>query len=213
MRHLRFGAAVALLASTALFLDRRGAEIIPARQSLGTFPRLLGTWTGTDVQIPQDALAVLGPGDFLLRIYENRGRQEPYVDLFVAYFPSQRTGDTIHSPKHCLPGTGWLPIESSRMTVSLPGRAPFQANRYVIAKGDQRQFVLYWYLAHDRALANEYWAKFYLIADAISMNRSDGSLIRLTTPITAGEGTDKAQQRLLAFAGNLIPLVNDYIPR
>jgi EpsI family protein len=98
------------------------------------------------------------------------------------------------------------------MTISLPGRAPFEANRYVIAKGEQRQFVLYWYLAHDRALASEYWAKFYLIADAISMNRSDGSLIRLTTPITA-EGPYSAQQRLLAFAGNLIPLVNNYIPR
>jgi EpsI family protein len=210
---LRFGVAVALLAATALLLHGRSGEIIPARQPLGSFPRLLGSWTGTDVQIPQDALEVLGPGDFLLRVYENRVQQEPYVDLFVAYFPSQRTGDTIHSPKHCLPGAGWLPIESSRVTISLPGRAPFEANRYVIAKGEQRQFVLYWYLAHDRALASEYWAKFYLIADAISMNRSDGSLVRLTTPITAGEGTDRAQRRLLAFAGHLIPVVNDYIPR
>jgi EpsI family protein len=212
--HLRFAVVVALLGSTALLLrGRSGNEIIPARQSLSTFPRVLGGWTGTDVQIPQDALDVLGPGDFLLRAYEDRLQQEPQVDLFVAYFPSQRVGDTIHSPKHCLPGAGWLPVESGRVTISLPGRAPFQANRYVIAKGEERQFVLYWYLAHDRALASEYWAKFYLISDAIKMNRSDGSLIRLTTPLRRGEGTDSAQLRLLAFAGNLISLVNDYIPR
>jgi EpsI family protein len=212
--HPKFAVAIALLGSTALLLARRsGSEIIPARQPLSSFPRLLGAWSGTDIAIPQDTLEVLGPGDFLLRAYENQVQHEPYVDLFVAYFPSQRTGDTIHSPKHCLPGAGWLPVESGRVTVSLPGRAPFQVNRYVIAKGEERQFVLYWYLAHDRALASEYGAKFYLISDAIKMNRSDGSLIRLTTPLGAGEGTDSAQHRLLAFAENFIPFVNDYIPR
>jgi EpsI family protein len=212
--HLKFAVAVALLGSTAFVLrGRSGNEVIPARQPLSTFPRVLGVWSGTDIPIPQDALEVLGPGDFLLRAYQNRVQQQPDVDLFVAYFPSQRAGDTIHSPKHCLPGAGWLPVESGRMTLSLPGRAPFPANRYVIAKGGDRQFVLYWYFAHDRTLASEYWAKFYLISDAITMNRSDGSLIRLTTPIPIGEGSDSAQRRLLAFAGGLVPLVNDYIPR
>jgi EpsI family protein len=212
--HLKFAVAVALLGSTAFLLrGRSGNEIIPARQPLSTFPRVLGVWSGTDIPIPQDALEVLGPGDFLLRAYQNRVQQQPDVDLFVAYFPSQRAGDTIHSPKNCLPGAGWLPVESGRMTLSLPGRAPFPANRYVIANGGDRQFVLYWYFAHDRTLASEYWAKFYLISDAITMNRSDGSLIRLTTPIRMGEGSDSAQRRLLAFAGGLVPLVNDYIPR
>ena len=90
---------------------------------------------------------VLGAGDFLLRVYQDSSRRQPYVDLFLAYFPSQRTGDTIHSPKHCLPGSGWLPVESSRVTLALPGHSPFLANRYVIAKGTDRQLVLYWYLA------------------------------------------------------------------
>jgi EpsI family protein len=73
--------------------------------------------------------------------------------------------------------------------------------------------VLYWYLAHDRVVASEYWAKFYLVADAIRMDRSDGSLVRVTTAITGGESADDAQQRLLAFAGNVVPLLNDYVPR
>jgi len=161
----------------------------------------------------QDILDILGPGDFLQRFYENTAASQPYVDLFLAYFPSQRAGDTIHSPKHCLPGAGWLPTESSRISISLPDHRPFEANRYVIAKGDERQLVLYWYLAHDRALASEYWAKFYLIADSIRLNRSDGSLIRIITPLPSGESVDAAQQRLLAFAANVVPRLDRYIPR
>jgi EpsI family protein len=83
----------------------------------------------------------------------------------------------------------------------------------VIAKGGDRQLVLYWYLAHDRVVASEYWAKVYLVADAIRMNRSDGSLVRFTTAITGGESADDAQQRLLTFAGNVVPLLDDYVPR
>ena len=135
------------------------------------------------------------------------------MDLFIAYFPSQRTGDTIHSPKHCLPGAGWLPIESQRITISLPGESPHFANRYVIAKGNDRQLVLYWYLAHNRAVASEYWAKFYLVADAMRLNRSDGALFRVTTPLQAGEAADSAQERLLSLAGETTPLLSRYIPR
>ncbi len=212
--YLRFLLAAALLAATATFLHRRnGNEIIAARQSLSSFPSALGDWKGTDVPIPPDALKVLGPGDFLLRTYENEAEAEPQVDLFLAYFPSQRAGDTIHSPKHCLPGAGWSPVASDRVTLNLPAHSPFSANRYIIAKGGDRQLVLYWYLAHDRAVASEYWAKFYLVADAMRMNRSDGSLVRFTTPISGQETPDSAQQRLLAFADRVGPLLGNYVPR
>jgi EpsI family protein len=156
---------------------------------------------------------VLGPGDFLLRMYQRWDGSQPPVDLFIAYFPSQRTGDTIHSPKHCLPGAGWLPVESTRIRLSLPEHAPFPANRYVISKGESRQLVLYWYWAHDRGLASEYWAKVYLVADAMRMNRSDGALVRIITEMLPGETVETAQRRLAPFASGIVPLFNDYIPR
>jgi EpsI family protein len=212
--HSRFAVVAVLLAATALFLHARSRnEVLPAREPLADFPHQLGEWTGTDVTIQQEVLDVLGAGDFLLRVYQDSSRRQPYVDLFLAYFPSQRTGDTIHSPKHCLPGSGWLPVESTRVTLSLPGRSPFLANRYVIAKGTDRQLVLYWYLAHDRAVASEYWAKFYLVADSIRLSRSDGSLVRVTTPLRPGETTDAAQARLISFADKFSPLLNQYVPR
>jgi EpsI family protein len=167
---------------------------------------------GTDVSIDKETLDVLGPGDFLLRIYQNTAAETP-VDLFIAYFPSQRVGDTIHSPKHCLPGAGWQPLESGRVALSLPGRPAFLATRYLIARGSDRKLVWYWYQAHDRALASEYWAKFYLIADAIRMNRSDGSLVRLITPLGNRERSGDAETRLLTLAGQVVPLLNSYVPR
>jgi EpsI family protein len=212
--HLRFTLAAALLAATAIFLHARSRnEVIPARPPIASFPTQLGEWTGSTVDISKDVLDVLGDGDFLLRVYQNTSTQAPYVDLFLAYFPTQRAGDTIHSPKNCLPGAGWSPVESSRIQISLPGHVPFPANRYVIAKGTDRQLVLYWYWAHDRAVASEYWAKFYLVADSIRLNRSDGALVRVTTPLRPGETTDAAQYRLLSFTENLVPLINQYVPR
>jgi EpsI family protein len=95
----------------------------------------------------------------------------------------------------------------------LPGHEPFPANRYVIAKGDARELVLYWYWAHNRGVASEYWAKFYLVKDSMQMNRSDGALVRITTPMEPAETIDAAQQRLLPFAGDVGPLLNTYIPR
>jgi EpsI family protein len=127
--------------------------------------------------------------------------------------PSQRAGDTIHSPKHCLPGSGWSPIESLPVTLTLPGHSPFPATRYVIAQGEFRRVVLYWYWAHDRGVANEYWAKYYLVADSIKLHRSDGALVRITTPLNPGETADAAQQRILPFVNDVGPLLNTFIPR
>ncbi len=231
--HLQFALAALLLTVTAVFLQTRSrSEVFPPRQPLSSLPHELANWVGTDVTLPKDTLEILGPGDFLLRLYRyvsprndspgNRSgdvsaevawASHPYVDLFVAYFPSQRAGDTIHSPRNCLPGAGWSPLESKRITISVPGRAPFPANRYVIGKGVERRLVLYWYWAHDSGIASEYWAKFYLVADSIRMNRSDGALIRVTTPLKREENANMAEERLVSFAGQVVPILDNYIPR
>jgi len=210
----RFIVAVVLLAGTALLLQARSRnEVFPPRAPLASFPEQLETWSGADVEITKEIRDVLGPGDFLLRIYRPEDRTKPDTDLFIAYFPSQRAGDTIHSPKNCLPGAGWTPIDSQRTTVSLEGHAPFVVNRYVIAKGTDRQLVLYWYWAHNRAVASEYWARVYLVTDSIRLNRSDGALVRITTRILPGETVDSAMQRVLPFAGKVVPLLDQYIPQ
>jgi EpsI family protein len=209
----RFATTVVLLAVTALVLrTRNSAETVPPHKGLQYFPRNFGSWSSVDLPLTQDVLDVLGPGDFLLRDYQNQSAGAP-VGLFIAYFPSQRSGDTIHSPKNCLPGAGWTPLRSDRISLNFPGHAPFRANRYVIARGQERQLVLYWYWAHNRAVASEYWAKYYLVADSIRMHRSDGSLIRFTTMILPGEKVEAAQQRVLALGNQVVPAIENYVPR
>jgi EpsI family protein len=210
----RFLAAALLVAAAALLLQARSrTEVFPLRQPLREFPAQLAGWRGTDVTLEPDVLKKLGPGDFLLRVYQNQENPQLYFDLFIAYFRSQRAGDTIHSPQNCLPGAGWIPIEQSRITIAVPGHAPFPANRFVIAKGEARQLVLYWYWAHDRGVASDYWAKYYLVADSIRMNRSDGSLVRLKTPIFQGETAADAERRVLPFANYIVPRLASYIPK
>jgi EpsI family protein len=211
---LRFALATALIAVTAILLQARGRnEVMPRRLPLSSFPAQLANWDSVEIEQDAKTLEVLGPGDFLERVYQDPDEKLPNVDLFLAYFPSQRTGDTIHSPQHCLPGSGWNPEENVRVTLSLPGHDPFPANRYVVSKAGERELVLYWFWAHDRGVASEYWAKYYLVKDAIRMNRSDGSLVRFVTPMLPGERSDAAQQRLLPFTSAVAPLLDDYIPR
>ena len=211
---LRFSLSAALIALTAVFLQGRGhTEIIPQRLPLSAFPAQLGNWDSTLLGLDQNTLEKLGPGDFMERVYHDPARKLPAVDLFIAYFPSQRTNDTFHSPQRCLPGAGWSPEENVRVMLPMPGHAPFPANRYVISKAGSRELVLYWFWAHDRGVASEYWAKFYLVKDAIRLNRSDGSLVRLVTPMFPGETPDAAQQRILPLASSVVPLLDDYIPK
>jgi EpsI family protein len=211
---LRFAVAVTLIALTAILLQARGrTEIIPNRLPLSAFPAQLENWNSAQIELDKETLAILGAGDFMERVYQNPAAGLPTIDLFLAYFPSQRTGDTIHSPQHCLPGAGWNPEENNRVTLSLPGHAPFPANRYVIAKAGARKLVMYWYWAHDRGVASEYWAKYYLVADSIRLNRSDGALVRITTDMFPGETAAAAQQRILPFASAVSPRLDDYIPR
>jgi exosortase D (VPLPA-CTERM-specific) len=208
----RFIVVAALLAVTALSLELLARnEVFPPRESLASLPSQFGAWTGADLTIDQQQLDILGAGEFLLREYANPTERD--VELFMAYYPSQRAGDTIHSPNHCLPGSGWVPTERKIIQISRPDGSSFPANRYVGAKSGQRSMVLYWYLAHDRAVASEYKLKYYLVSDSIHMHRSDGALIRLFTPMPDGESPDSAQKRLLGFGSNLLPILNNYIPR
>jgi EpsI family protein len=83
---------------------------------------------------------------------------------------------------------------------------------YVISNGSSRQYVLYWYQAHGRSVASEYWAKFYLVDDAIRMNRTDGALVRVITPLAPNEDLAKARERVVGFTAQLAPQLHRFIP-
>lgn len=210
---VRFLVVASLLAVAAVFLGARDrAEIIPRAEPLSAFPQRIGEWVGLDQPIAPDIRKVLGPGDFLSRVY-SRDPEAPPIALFLAYFPSQRTGDTIHSPKNCLPGSGWMPVQVGRITVPGSNRRPMTINRYVVAKDGAQALVFYWYQAHNRVTPSEYWAKWYLISDSIRLDRSDGGLVRVVAVPAPGEDLHSTQARAVGFIEQLVPLLDSYIPR
>jgi EpsI family protein len=202
----------ALLLATAGLLQARGrVELLPKAAELELIPFQIDTWHGTTEPLSSGVREVLGDGHFLSRLYSSPVEQP--VDLFIAYYSSQRSGDTIHSPKNCLPGSGWMPLESDRVWIEVAPNQSIRVNRYVVAQGMDRQLVMYWYQAHGRATPSEYAAKFYLVADSIRMNRSDGGMVRLVTPILPNETLEQSQARAVRFARGLYPILNDYIPK
>jgi EpsI family protein len=211
---LRFGIAAMLLLATALVLQAHSrGEYFPPRQPLSSLPLQLDGWTGTDSVLDQETLNILGPGEFLVRDYENARQPQPWIDLYIAYFPTQKAGDTIHSPNHCLPGAGWVPTSREVVRITRRDGSSFPVNRYVVSKSGERQLVLYWFQAHGRAVASEYWAKYYLVSDSVRMNRSDGGLVRLMTPMLDAESSDAAQARMMILGSQFVPLLDSYIPR
>lgn len=210
----RFGIAAVLMLATAIVLQAHSrSEYFPPRKSLSSFPSHIDGWSGTDETLDQQTLDILGPGEFLVRDYENEDSPQPSINLYIAYFPSQKAGDTIHSPNHCLPGAGWVPTSREVVQIPAPDGSLFPANRYVVAKTGERQLVLYWFQGHGRQVASEYWAKYYLVSDAVRINRSDGGLVRLMTPMMNGESADAAEARLMKLGSQFLPMLDRYIPR
>ena len=204
--------ALPLVATLGLLTARDREEALPPRSSLNGFPRSIAQWHSKDLQTSAEMAELLGPGEFLLRDYFNPEQRTP-TSLFIAYFPSQRMGDTIHSPKNCLPGAGWIPAETNRIWIDEQAGSKIQVNRILVTKGADRALVLYWYQAHSRVTPSEYAAKYYLVADAIRMNRSDGALVRTITFMQNGESVRDVQTRAIGFAQMVLPLLDSYIPR
>jgi EpsI family protein len=211
-RDARVTIVVLLLAGTAVFLralDRH--QSVSPRTALATFPAAFRSWAGTDIPIPDETLKHLGTGEFLQRTYRDPMNSGAYVDLYVAYIPNQRAM-FHHLPQICLEGSGWAPVESGTTTLAFPGDAPFSANRYLIAKGEDRQLVLFWYSARGRREASEDWMNVYLMFDSLRLNRSDNALIRMNTQLQPGEKPEDAERRLLSFAELVNPLLKNYLP-
>lgn len=209
---LRFWLVVLLLSSTFFMLHARPhSDRNPPAEPLAQFPDIIDGLTGTNQPIGQDTLDLLGSGEFLSRIYTRNASAMP-VTLFIAYLPTQRTGQSIHSPKHCLPGSGWTFESSHYLTLNDAANRPHRVGEYIIDNGDQKQFVIYWYEAHGRSVAGEYSAKLYLILDALRMNRTDGALVRVITPVDPRQGIADARVRAEAFTKQLAPLLPRFVP-
>ena len=220
MRSARFWIVVLLMSFTALVLQVRGDQdkVVPSRP-LDQLPAIIGARVATDIPIDQETREILGKGDFLERDYRQPrgasaaspgGRAD--ISLYIAYFPTQRTGQSIHSPQNCLPGAGWT-FQSSGVTefTDASGK-PYTVGEYVITNGVSTDEVLYWYQMQGRSIAGDYKAKLYTLLDSIRYGRTDAALVRIITPIDPNEDRLQAHNRAVDFAEQIIPLLPAYVP-
>lgn len=210
-------ATVAVLAGTAVAGAVGTREVaIPERASLVTFPLAVGEWRGVEQPLEEETRAAVGSDDELAAVFGRDSDPVP-IALWIAYYSAQRSGHQVHSPSTCLPGGGWY--MASIETVDIPGvradGALLPVNRAIIAKDDIRQLVYYWFPQRGRLLTNEYLVKWFIIQDGVTMNRSDGALVRLTTPIDDSQrnGLEQADARLREFARAIDPKLNYFLPQ
>jgi EpsI family protein len=205
---------VVCIAASGVLARAQRTETVPARQLFASLPLTIDQWRGRqDPPLTEKELAVLGADDYLLRSYVAPGQS---LGLYMGYWSTQRRGDTVHSPLNCLPGSGWEPVSHQPLQIAVSGASAghIDVNRYVIQKGLDRQLVLYWYQSHGRAIASEYWGKFYLVADAIRSSRSDTAIVRVVVPIADSTASAEraAEQAGVDFVQRVFPLLGAYIP-
>jgi EpsI family protein len=187
-------------------------ESVPLRDPLALIPKDIAGWTGHDAPaFAPDILDQLGVDEYVNRVYLSATAP---LSLYVGYYESQRAGDTMHSPQNCLPGAGWLPVTTSRLTLAVAGRSePVTINRLLIQKGTERQVVLYWYQSHGRVVASDYWSKAFLVYDAIRRNRSDAAMVRVISPVLpSDEDAAAAEQRAAGFVEEILPQLDRFLP-
>ena len=206
----RWWIAIALLlAATVAMAKLPHGTVTELNRPLQTFPLEIGDWQGFDQPLTERITAAAGVDSYLSRCYLQPGGDN--VGLYVGYYKSQQTGDTIHSPKNCLPGTGWQPLQASEITLRVPDGRVFPVNLYIVENEREKLLVLYWYQSHGRIISSEYAAKVYMVIDAIRLNRTDSTLVRVTTKL--GRDENKARQLAVSFAEQVIPRLDQIIPK
>ncbi len=198
-----------LVVQAVLFYSASRGEAAHDGPPLLAFPTVVGQWHETqEGVIDQETQDLLKADDILTREY---GGPEGLASLFVAYFKTQRTGQSPHSPKNCLPGSGWEQTESGKVDVDTSA-GPIHINRYLVAKGQSQSLVYYWYQSQGRVIADEFAAKFYLIEDSIRKHRSDTSLVRVVVGV-APNHLEVAEKAGLDFVKTVYPEVKSFLPQ
>jgi EpsI family protein len=198
-----------LIVGAAAIRSAAVVEAVPIRRPLAELPAALGPWRSIgDVRLDRETLDILRADDYVNRTYVDGSIP---ANLFVAYYMTQRQGDTMHSPLNCLPGNGWDPVSMAQIRISAGDGAFVSSNRYVIQKGLDRELVLYWFQSHGRTVASEYASKVYLVLDSLRLHRSDAALVRIVVPMMT-TAASAAEAVGIEFVRSVYPALAKHIP-
>ena len=188
------------------------AEVVPERTAFVEFPGRLGEWTGKIDRLEPIYIDALKLDDYLLAEFARPDGDR--VNLYIAYYGTQRKGASVHSPRSCIPGDGWKIADLRQQDIdgAMVNGQPLRVNRVVIKKGDASQLVYYWFQQRGRIMTNEYKVKWHLFEDALTRGRTDGALVRLTTPVASGTAIAAADERLGEIARLVAVELEPYVP-
>jgi EpsI family protein len=211
-KYARVLSVLLLLQGAVFYASAMRTENVPLVQALSLFPSDMAGWRMVqDIKIEPEVQEILKADDTLNRVYMNPSHTASTF-LFIAFFKTQRSGQAPHSPKNCLPGSGWEPVESNTININVRGRAqPIVTNRYLVEHGEEKSVVLYWYQSHNRTIASEFSAKFWLIADSIRYHRSDTSLVKVVIPVRNGDA-EAATKTAVEFVQAIFPALSTQLP-
>jgi EpsI family protein len=205
-----------LIVGIVLIYNVPHGESMPIQKSLTPFEDRIGTWVGDPPRtLDPKTLEVLRLNNYVDRVYRNSAGE--WISLYVGYFADQQTGQTIHSPKNCLPGSGWDFLDSQEVTLPIAaGQYPaiqLKALRGTLVNKEERMLAYYWFQSRGRFLASEYWERFYLVTDAIRYQRTDGALVRVLAPLPKGADVIKIDAAVKAFIQEFTPILQyQYFP-
>jgi exosortase D (VPLPA-CTERM-specific) len=182
-------------------------EVIPTRVTFDQYPLEIDGWVGRRHEFQNGENDILKLKDYFLADYNRANRN---VGVYLGYTESQRRGFVPHSPKACIPGGGWEITDTKLHRIELDANKHFEVTRMVIAKGESKQLIYYWFHQRGRDLSNEFPMKFALLYDAIKLNRTDGAIVRFTTTIYKSEA--EADQVLSEFVRLSYPQFPKFIP-
>jgi EpsI family protein len=202
---------VLLIAQGALFYGLSRGEPGILSRALPAFPDQIRDWRRLrETPLDNDLKTTLRADDYLARDYA--GPNGGIVNLFVAFFKTQRAGQTPHSPKNCLPGSGWVWGVSDMIAVPIAGRGPIEVNRYIVSRGQDKAVVLYWYQSRDRVVASEFRAAAFTAWDALRYNHTDTALVRVVVP-TADNREGAATRSGVEFVQTIFSPLRAFFPR
>ncbi|MDY6853887.1 MAG: EpsI family protein [Thermodesulfobacteriota bacterium] len=206
-----------LIASSIMILAMVGLSYLSHRENicpnrpLSTFPRQIGEWVGKEERFDHIVYEKLGVDDsFLCKYSMSDGNQ---IELYIGFYQSQHEGDLIHSPKNCMPGSGWAINHVSLEEIVIPNNDPGRVEvvKLILEKGAYKQVVIYWFQSRGRFISSEYMQKIYLVIDSIMRHRTDGSFVRLIGPVIDNNEA-KTTKNIKDFAKLIIPKLQEYIP-
>jgi exosortase D (VPLPA-CTERM-specific) len=189
-------------------------EVIPDRVRLNFLPLIMDDWIGREGHLEKDVLDALRLDDYFIGNYRNT-KNSQMINLYIAFYSSQRKGASVHSPKTCLPGGGWEILEFDKKTIANVyhnSTINLEVNRVLIQNGNDKQLVYYWFLQRGRVITNEYLLKWYLFRDAVVLNRTDGSLIRVIADVSSVDNLETVETEMQSFMEKIVPLLPKYIP-